>query len=104
MVASLRTGCEHEFQMARRESPIKLNEEVRKALTDRCEDEHDVGHLYDRIIKVLRDGGHADLARRCCTSVGQARVAHARKIEHVLHAFDIDPPDLPHTMLQIPAP
>jgi ferritin len=79
-------------QMAKRESPLTLNEEVRGALLLRLKDEHDAGHLYDRVAERLFHHGYEGLAQHFRTAAAEERGPHAQRIEDILHAFDIDPP------------
>ena len=80
--------------VSKRESPITLNEEVRKALVQRHQDEHDAGHLYDRVAERLHHEGYVGLAQHFRAAAAEERGAHAQRVEDILHAFDIDPPHL----------
>ncbi|HIF30361.1 MAG: ferritin-like domain-containing protein [Pirellulaceae bacterium] len=85
--------------MTRRESPITLNSEVRKALTKRHQDEHNAGHLYDRVAERLHHLGYSGLAQHFRVAAAEERGPHAQRVEDILHAFDIDPP---HPKVQEP--
>ncbi len=85
--------------MTKRESPITLNSEVRKALTERHQDEHNAGHLYDRVAERLHHEGYSGLAQHFRAAAAEERGAHAQRVEDILHAFDIDPP---HPQVQEP--
>jgi ferritin len=88
-----------ETQMTKRESPITLNAKVRKALSDRHQDEHNAGHLYDRVAERLHHEGYAGLAQHFRLAAAEERGLHAQRVENILHAFDIDPP---HPQVQEP--
>ncbi len=85
--------------MARRESPIKMNDKVRKALLERHQDEHNAGHLYDRVAERLHHDGYFGLAQHFRAAAIEERGLHAQRIEDILHVFDIDPP---HPKVQKP--
>ncbi len=85
--------------MSKRESPITLNQDVRTALLDRHQDEHNAGHLYDRVAECLHHEGYSGLAVHFRTAAAEERGPHAQRIENLLHAFDIDPP---HPQVQEP--
>ena len=85
--------------MTRRESPITLNTEVRHALLERHKDEHNAGHLYDRVAERLHHEGYAGLALHFRTAAAEERGPHAQRVEDILHAFDVDPP---HPKVQEP--
>ncbi len=78
--------------MSKRESPITLNEEVRQALLGRHQDEHNAGHLYDRVAERLHHEGYSGLAQHFRAAAAEERGPHAQRVEDILHAFDIDPP------------
>ena len=78
--------------MSRRESPITLNEVVRSELLQRHKDEHDAGHLYDRVAERLHHMGYSGLAQHFRAAAEEERGPHAQRVEDILHAFDIDPP------------
>jgi ferritin len=88
-----------EIKMTRRESPIKLNDEVRIAVLERHADEHNAGHLYDRVAERLHHEGYAGLAQHFRAAAAEERGPHAQRVEDILHAFDIDPP---HPLVQEP--
>ena len=81
--------------MSRRESPITLNQDVREALLERHQDEHNAGHLYDRVAERLYYEGYSGLAEHFRVAAAEERGPHAQRIEDLLHAFDIDPPHPP---------
>jgi ferritin len=81
--------------MSRRESPITLNDEVLRTLLDRHEDEHNAGHLYDRVAERMYHEGYLGLAQHFREAAAEERGPHAQRLEDVLHAFDIDPPHPP---------
>ena len=85
--------------MSKRESPITLNEEVRAALQDRHQDEHNAGHLYDRVAERLHHEGYPGLAEHFRTAAAEERGPHSQRIEDIFHIFDIDPP---HPQVQEP--
>jgi len=85
--------------MSKRESPITLNQNVRKALMERHQDEHNAGHLYDRVAERLHHEGYAGLAQHFRAASAEERGPHAQRVEDILHAFDIDPP---HPQIQEP--
>ncbi len=85
--------------MPKRESPITLNEEVRVSLIGRHQDEHNAGHLYDRVAERLHHEGYAGLAQHFRAAAAEERGAHAQRVEDILHAFDIDPP---HSLVREP--
>ena len=78
--------------MVKRESPITLNKKVRKALVERHKDEHNAGHLYDRVAERLHHEGYSGLAQHFRAAAAEERGPHAQRVEDILHAFDIDPP------------
>ena len=78
--------------MSKRESPITLNNEVRKALIERHQDEHNAGHLYDRVAERLHHEGYVGLAQHFRAASAEERGPHAQRVEDILHVFDIDPP------------
>jgi ferritin len=78
--------------MTKRESPITLNPEVEQALLQRHQDEHNAGHLYDRVAEHLHHEGYSGLAVHFRTAAAEERGPHAQRVEDILHAFDIDPP------------
>ena len=80
--------------MSKRESPITLDDELRQALVERHQDEHNAGHLYDRVAERLHHEGYVGLAQHFRNAAAEERGAHAQRIEDILHAFDIDPPHL----------
>jgi len=77
--------------MTKRESPITLDTKVRNALLERHKDEHNAGHLYDRIAERLHHEGYSGLAQHFRAAAAEERGPHAQRIEDILHAFDIDP-------------
>lgn len=85
--------------MAKRESPITLNEEVQQALLQRHQDEHNAGHLYDRVAERLQHMGYPGLAEHFRAAAAEERGPHAQRIEDIFHIFDIDPP---HVAVQDP--
>ena len=85
--------------MSKRESPITLDDDVRKALIERHQDEHNAGHLYDRVAERLHHKGYVGLAQHFRTAAAEERGPHAQRVEDILHAFDIDPP---HALVQEP--
>lgn len=85
--------------MEKRKSPITLDESVRAALSERHQDEHNAGHLYDRIAERLHHEGYSRLAQHFRAAAAEERGIHAQRIEDILHAFDIDPP---HPQVQEP--
>ena len=85
--------------MVKREAPITLDEKVRKALMERHKDEHNAGHLYDRIAERLHHDGYSGLAVHFRAAAAEERGPHAQRVEDILHAFDIDPP---HPLVQEP--
>jgi ferritin len=76
----------------KRESPLALNAEVKATLLARHKDEHDAGHLYDRVAERLYHEGYAGLAGHFRAAAAEERGVHSQKVEDILHAFDIDPP------------
>ena len=78
--------------MSRRESPLTLNEDVRIALLERHKDEHNAGHLYDRVAERLHHEGYQGLAQHFREAAEEERGPHAQRVEDILHAFDLDPP------------
>ena len=78
--------------MSRRESPITLDQDVRKVLLQRHRDEHNAGHLYDRVAERLHHEGYLGLAQHFRAAAAEERGAHAQRVEDILHVFDIDPP------------
>jgi ferritin len=84
-----------ETQMSKRESPLTLNEEVRIALLERHKDEHNAGHLYDRVAERLHHEGYEGLAQHFRNAAAEERGPHAQRVEDILRAFDIDPPHPP---------
>ena len=85
--------------MTKRESPITLDTMLRKALLERHKDEHNAGHLYDRVAERLHHEGYSGLAQHFRTAAAEERGPHAQRVEDILHAFDIDPP---HPQVQEP--
>ena len=85
--------------MPRRESPITLDTKVRNALLERHKDEHNAGHLYDRVAERLHHEGYSGLAQHFRAAAAEERGPHAQRVEDILHAFDIDPP---HPLVQEP--
>ncbi len=85
--------------MTRRESPIKLDDKVRQALVERHQDEHNAGHLYDRVAERLHHDGYSGLAQHFRAAAIEERGLHSQRIEDILHVFDIDPP---HPSVQEP--
>jgi ferritin len=85
--------------MTRRESPLTLNDEVRVSLLERHLDEHNAGHLYDRVAERLHHEGYEGLAQHFRVAAAEERGPHAQRVEDILHAFDIDPP---HPQIQQP--
>lgn len=86
--------------MPKRESPITLNQTVCESLVDRHRDEHDAGHLYDRVAERLHHEGYAGLADHFRAAAAEERGLHAQRIEDILHVFDVDPP---HPQVEEPA-
>lgn len=78
--------------MTKRESPLTLNSEVREALLARHRDEHNAGHLYDRVAERLHHMGYQGLAEHFRAAAAEERGPHAQRVEDILHVFDIDPP------------
>jgi ferritin len=78
--------------MSKREAPITLNDEVKAALLERLQDEHNAGHLYDRVAERLYHAGYVGLAGHFRAAAAEERGEHAQRVEDILHAFDIDPP------------
>ncbi len=78
--------------MPQRESPITLDTKVRNALLERHKDEHNAGHLYDRVAERLHHEGYSGLAQHFRAAAAEERGPHAQRVEDILHAFDIDPP------------
>ena len=85
--------------MEKRKSPITLNDEVRRGLLERHLDEHNAGHLYDRVAERLHHDGYSGLAQHFRAAAAEERGEHAQRIEDILHVFDIDPP---HPQVQEP--
>ncbi|MHB8864110.1 MAG: ferritin-like domain-containing protein [Pirellulaceae bacterium] len=85
--------------MSRREPPVTLNDEVRTALLERHQDEHNAGHLYDRVAERLYHLGYTGLAQHFRIAAAEERGPHAQRLEDLLHAFDVDPP---HPQVQEP--
>ncbi len=78
--------------MLRKDSPLTLQDQVYASLLDRHRDEHNAGHLYDRVAERLQHEGYAGLAQHFRAAAAQERGPHAQRLEDILHAFDIDPP------------
>jgi ferritin len=78
--------------MLRKNSPLTLNDQVRVTLLERHQDEHNAGHLYDRVAERLYHEGYAGLAQHFRAAAAEERGPHAQRLEDILHAFDIDPP------------
>lgn len=78
--------------MLRKASPLTLDVQVRTSLLERHQDEHNAGHLYDRVAERLHHEGYAGLARHFRAAAAEERGPHAQRLEDILHAFDIDPP------------
>ena len=85
--------------MSRRSSPLTLNDEVRLTLIERHKDEHNAGHLYDRVAERLHHWGYEGLAGHFREAAAEERGPHAQRVEDILHAFDIDPP---HPQVEAP--
>jgi ferritin len=81
--------------MTKREPPLTLNDEVRTSLLERHQDEHNAGHLYDRVAERLHHQGYEGLAQHFRAAAAEERGLHAQRVEDILHAFDIDPPHPP---------
>jgi ferritin len=94
-------GSNHDGQSpARRESPLSLDDEVRGSLLERHQDEHNAGHLYDRVAERLYHHGYEGFAKHFREAAAEERGPHAQRVEDILHAFDIDPP---HPAIDEPA-
>jgi ferritin len=65
---------------------------VRITLLERHKDEHNAGHLYDRVAERLHHEGYEGLAQHFREAAAEERGPHAQRVEDILHAFDIDPP------------
>ncbi len=85
-------GGDPQHRGSRRESPVSLDADVFAALVERHQDEHNAGHLYDRVAENLHHRGYEGLARHFRTAAAEERGPHAQRVEDILHAFDIDPP------------
>lgn len=85
--------------MSPRPSPMTMDSEVQQALLSRHVDEHNAGHLYDRVAEHLHHHGYEGLAAHFRAAAAEERGPHAQRVEDILHAFDVDPP---HPQVQEP--